>query len=174
MTTPPPQGQNPYPPQGQNPYGQPQGVAPYGQQAPAPYPPQQGAPYPPQQGAPYPPHQGGPVPPPAAPSRKGRKLLLRIGGFILVAIIIGVVKWQMGKSDAETISVGSCMHNNGTQISPDLKEVDCSSSDSEFEVVEKFDNTSDSNKCEAVKTSEIAYYQQGKGHDVVLCLKKAK
>ncbi|MFH8608569.1 hypothetical protein ACH4D5_13925 [Streptomyces sp. NPDC018029] len=165
MTTPPPQGQIPYPPQGQNPYGQ---------QAPAaPYPPQQGQP-----GAtqPYPPYnQGGPVPPaPAAPRGRGKKLLLRIGGFILVAILIAVGKWYLGKSDAESTSVGSCMHNEGTQISPDLKEVDCSSSDAEFEVVEKFDGTSDSNKCKAVKTSEIAYYQQGKGHNVVLCLKETK
>ncbi|MEU6123317.1 hypothetical protein [Streptomyces sp. NPDC047123] len=180
MTTPPPQGQTPYPPQGQNPYGQPQGGAPYGPpQGGAPQG-QQMAPYPPQPGqpggpaAPYPAfNQGGPVPPPAAP-RRGKKLLLRIGGFILVAILIAVGKWYLGKSDAETTSVGSCMHNEGTQFSPDLKEVDCSSSESEFEVVEKFDNTSDSDKCEAVKTSEIAYYQQGKGHNVVLCLKKTK
>ncbi len=175
MTTPPPQGQTPYPPQGQNPYGQPQGGAPYGQQAPtAPYPVPQGQPGMPQQ--PYPAfNQGGPVPPPA-PTRRGggKKLVLRIVGFIVVAILIAVGKWQFSKSDAESTSVGSCMHNKGTQFSPDLEEVDCSSSDSEFEVVEKFDNTSDSDKCEAVKTSEIAYYQSGKGHNVVLCLKKTK
>ncbi|MEW2391296.1 hypothetical protein AB0933_23395 [Streptomyces venezuelae] len=160
MTTPPPQGQTPYPPQGQNPYGQPQGgTAPYGQAPPAPYPAF---------------NQGGPVPPPPAPRRGGaKKLLLRIGGFILVAILIAVGKWYMGKSDAESTSVGSCMHNKGTEIRPDLEEVDCSSSDSEFKVVEKFDGTSDSSKCETVKTSEIAYYQSGKGHNVVLCLKKA-
>ncbi|MFF1377760.1 hypothetical protein [Streptomyces sp. NPDC058308] len=174
MTTPPPQGQMPYPPQGQNPYGQPQGGAPYGQQAStAPYPAHQGQPGMPQQ--PYPPHnQGGPVPPPAAPRGRGKKLLLRIGGFILVAILIAVGKTMLNKSDAESTSVGSCMHNEGTQFSPDLKEVDCSSSESEFKVVEKFDDTSDSDKCEAVKTSEVAYYQSGKGHNVVLCLKKTK
>ncbi|MFI1681600.1 MULTISPECIES: hypothetical protein [unclassified Streptomyces] len=174
MTTPPPQGQTPYPPQGQNPYGQPQGgVAPYGQAPPAPYPPQQGQPGGPT--APYPAfNQGGPVPPPPAPrGGRGKKLLLRIGGFILVAILIGVGKHYMTKSDAESTSVGSCMHNKGTQIRPELEEVDCGSSDSEFKVVEKFDGTSDSSKCETVKTSEVAYYQSGKGHNVVLCLKKA-
>ncbi|QEV19062.1 LppU/SCO3897 family protein [Streptomyces alboniger] len=167
MTTPPPQGQAPYPPQGQNPYGQPP--------AGAPYPPQPGQQGIPQQ--PYPAYnQGGPVPPPAAPSRGGRakKFILRIVGFILVAILIAVGKWYFGQSDAETTSVGSCMHNKGTQGTPDLEEVDCSSSDAEFKVVEKFDDTSDSTKCEAVKTSEIAYYQQGKGHNLVLCLKRTK
>ncbi|MEU1014983.1 hypothetical protein ABZ383_03220 [Streptomyces sp. NPDC005900] len=170
MTTPPPQGQAPYPPQGQAPYGQPQN--PYGQ-------PQGGAPQQGQPTAPQPPYpafnQGAPVPPPATPRQgRGKKLLLRIGGFILVAILIAVGKWYLGKSDAETTAVGSCMHNEGTDFKPDLKEVDCSSSDSEFKVVEKFDGTSDAEKCRAVKTSQIAYYQQGKGHDVVLCLKKTK
>ncbi|MET7360935.1 hypothetical protein ABZS76_21150 [Streptomyces sp. NPDC005562] len=174
MTTPPPQGQAPYPPQGQNPYGQPQGgVAPYGQAPAAPYPPQQGHPGGPT--APYPAfNQGGPVPPPPARRGGGKKLILRIVGFIVVAILIAVGKWMLTKSDAESTSVGSCMHNDGTQFSPDLKEVDCSSSDSQYKVVEKFDNTSDSDKCKAVKTSEIAYYQSGKGHNVVLCLKKTK
>ncbi|MGA4850005.1 LppU/SCO3897 family protein [Streptomyces sp. G5(2025)] len=164
MTTPPPQGQAPYPPQGQNPYGQPP--------AGAPYPPQPGQPTAPQQ--PYPAfNQGAPVPAPAAP-RRGKKLLLRIGGFILVAILIAVGKWYLGKSDAESIAVGSCMHNEGTMGQPEMNEVDCSSSDAEFKVVEKFDGTSDADKCEAVKASELAYFQQGKGHDVVLCLKRAK
>ncbi|MGW0534646.1 LppU/SCO3897 family protein [Streptomyces sp. NPDC003032] len=163
MTTPPPQGQAPYPPQGQNPYGQPQ--------AGAPYPPQQGQPTAPQQ--PYPAfNQGAPVPPPAAPRRGAKKFLLRISGFILVAILIAVGKWYFGQSDAETTSVGACMHNKGTEFTPDLQEVDCSSSDADFKVVEKFDDTSDSDKCKAVKTSEIAYYQEGKGHNLVLCLKK--
>ncbi|MET9130551.1 LppU/SCO3897 family protein [Streptomyces antibioticus] len=145
MSTPPPQGQNPFA------QGQPQ----------APYPPQQGA-------VPF-----APVPP-APPARRFSKKLLRIVGIIVLAIIIGVVKWQMGKTDAETTSVGSCMYNKGTQISPDLKTVDCSSSDAKYKVVEKFDNTSDSKKCEAVQEAEISYYQQGDNHDVVLCLKEIK
>ncbi|MFI2618943.1 hypothetical protein [Streptomyces sp. NPDC018584] len=114
------------------------------------------------------------MPPPAAPRRGAKKLLLRIGGFALVAILIAIGKWYFGSSDAETTSVGSCMQNEGTLSAPDLRDVDCSSSDAEFKVVEKFDNTSDGDKCEAVKTSEIAYYQKGKGHNVVLCLKKVK
>ncbi|NUV64012.1 hypothetical protein [Streptomyces sp. CAI-85] len=145
MSTPPPQGQNPFA------QGQPQ----------APYPPQQGT-------APF-----APVPP-APPARRFSKKLLRIVGIIVLAIIIGVVKWQMGKTDAETTSVGSCMYNKGTQISPDLKTVDCSSSDAKYKVVEKFDNTSDSGKCEAIQEAEISYYQQGDNHDVVLCLKEIK
>ncbi|MFF7447611.1 MULTISPECIES: hypothetical protein [unclassified Streptomyces] len=160
MSTPPPQGQNPYA---------------QGQQPQAPYPPQGGNPFaqgqpgvPPQGTAPY-----APVPP-APPSRRFGKKALRIVGFIVVAILIAGGKWFFSKTDAETTSVGSCMHNEGTQISPDLKTVDCTSSDAEYKVVEKFDDTSDDSKCEAVKTAEISYYQTGDGHDVVLCLKEVK
>lgn len=141
MTTPPPQGQNPF---AQN-----------------------------QPAAPAPGAFGAPTPPPA-PQKRVSKTLLRIGAFIAVAILIALGKWYFGQTDAETTSVGSCMHNEGTQSSPDLKEVDCSSSDAKYKVVEKFDDTSDSSKCEAVKEAEISYYQVGEGHNVVLCLKEVK
>ena len=100
--------------------------------------------------------------------------MIRILAVILVAILVAVGKWYLGKTDAETTAVGSCMHNKGTESSPDLKTVDCSSSDAEFKVVQKFDNTSDDSKCEAVKEATISYYQTGDGHDVVLCLKEVK
>ncbi|MFF9116343.1 hypothetical protein ACF09Y_12190 [Streptomyces massasporeus] len=162
MTTPPPQG---------NPFAQGQPAA--APQAPVPpqggYPQQPGQPgFPPQGAAPY-----APVPP-SAPSRRFSKKLLRVVGIIVVAIIIGVVKWQIGKTDAETTAVGSCMQNKGTQSQPDLSTVDCSSRDAQYEVVEKFDNTSDDSKCATVKEAEIAYYQVGDNHDVVLCLKSVK
>ncbi len=101
-----------------------------------------------------------------------KKKLISIAGFIVVAALIGGAKWWFGQTDAETTKVGSCMHNEGTQFSPDLKTVDCSSSEAEFEVVEKFDNTSDDSKCETVKEATISYYQKGQGHNVVLCLKE--
>ncbi|MFE0453361.1 hypothetical protein ACFW2D_19140 [Streptomyces sp. NPDC058914] len=150
MTTPPPAGQNPYAqppvPQGQQPY------------------------------APFP-TQGAPVPPPA-PAGRGGKKALRILGIIVVGLLVLGVKfgigWWADRTDAETTSVGSCMHNEGTDINPDLQEVDCSASEAEFQVVEKFDDTSDDTKCEAVKEATISYYQVGGGHNVVLCLKETK
>ncbi|MCT7351460.1 hypothetical protein N4P33_04645 [Streptomyces sp. 15-116A] len=156
MTTPPPQG---------NPFAQGQQPQPYGQ------PPQGG--FPQQAGQPGFPPPGAPVPPPAA--KRFSKKVLRIVGFIVIAVLIAVGKWWWGQSDAETASVGSCMHNEGTQISPDLKTVDCSSSDAQYKVVEKFDDTSDDSKCEAVKEATISYYQTGSNsHKVVLCLKEVK
>ncbi|MFJ8081616.1 hypothetical protein ACIQ6Y_13475 [Streptomyces sp. NPDC096205] len=155
MSTPPPQGQNPFA-QGQNPYAQ------------APVPAQPGQP-----GQPGFPQQGAPVPPPAQ-GKPFSKKLLRIGGFIVIAIIIAVVKWQMGKTDAETTAVGDCMHNKGSMTSADLETVDCSSTDAQYKVIEKFDDTSDTDKCNTVTGTEIAYYQTGDGHNLVLCLKEVK
>ncbi|MFE4051394.1 hypothetical protein [Streptomyces sp. YIM B13518] len=156
MTTPPPQG-NPFA-QGQQ---QPQGQA-------------DQAPFPQQAGQPGFPPPGTPVPPPA-PAKRFSKKALRIVGFIVIAALIAVGKWFFGQTDAETTSVGSCMHNEGTQISPELKTVDCSSGDAQYKVVEKFDNTSDDSKCETVQEATISYYQTGdSSHNVVLCLKEVK
>ncbi|MEU6524590.1 hypothetical protein ABZ892_17640 [Streptomyces sp. NPDC046924] len=163
MTTPPPQG-NLFAQGQQQPYGQPQGQAPH--------PPQGG--FPQQAGQPGFPPQGAPVPPPTPAGRFSKKLL-RVLGLIVVAVLIALGKWFFGQTDAETTSVGSCMHNEGTQASPDLKTVDCSSGDAQYKVVEKFDNTSDDSKCEAVQEATISYYQTGSSsHKVVLCLKEVE
>ncbi|MET8981626.1 hypothetical protein ABZX85_39140 [Streptomyces sp. NPDC004539] len=151
MTTPPPQGQNPYAQQ----------PAPMGQQQPQPY-------------GQFP-GQGAPVPPPAPPKRN--KKLVRVLGILGVIVVAAVVKVGIGSvfnsdSEAETTSVGACMHNDGDNSNPDLSEVDCTSDKAQYKVVQKFDNTSDDSKCEAVKDSTIAYYQIGTGHNVVLCLKE--
>lgn len=177
MTVPPP-------PQGQNPYAQ-TPTAPTGQPAGQPgVPPQQpGQPGVPPQGpyAPFPQQQGGPFPAPPAPPapRKSKKALKVIGGIVVAVLIIGLkfgagwgLGWLFGRDDAETTSVGSCMHNDGTQSSPDLQEVDCSSGKSQYKVVEKFGGSSDSSKCDNVKDATISYIQYGNGHDVVLCLKE--
>ncbi|OIJ91952.1 LppU/SCO3897 family protein [Streptomyces colonosanans] len=164
MTTPPPQGPNPYAqdptmPTGQQP-GQP-GVPPQ-----APY-----APFP-NQGAPA------PVPPQAGPGKRSSKKAVRlIGGIVVAVIVIGLkfgAGWFLDRSDAETTSVGACMHKKGTDSNPDLKEVDCSSSDAQYKVVEKFDGSKDQDKCENVKDAEFSFVQYGGGHDVVLCLKENK
>ncbi|MFQ6144870.1 hypothetical protein [Streptomyces sp. SID10815] len=168
------------PPQGPNPYAQ-APTAPAGQQPGQPYPPHQpGQQYPPQQPyAPFPQQQGAPVPPPPAPAGKriGKKAL-RIIGAIVVAVIIAVLKfgagWFLTRDDAETTSVGSCMHNDGTMSKPDLKDVGCSSGKAEYEVVEKFDGSTDQDKCKTVSNATISYVQYGGGHDVVLCLKEVK
>ncbi|MCF0087032.1 hypothetical protein SAMN05216260_103197 [Streptomyces griseoaurantiacus] len=119
-------------------------------------------------------------PAPTPPTgRGGKKALKIIGGVVVAVLIIGLkfgagwgLGWLFGRDDAETTSVGNCMHNDGTQTSPDLQEVDCSSDKAQYEVVEKFGGSKDSSKCEDVKDATISYIQYGNGHDVVLCLKE--
>ncbi|MEU6481333.1 hypothetical protein ABZ858_31570 [Streptomyces sp. NPDC047017] len=178
MTTPPPQGQNPYAQVPTAPLGQQPGQPGVPQQ---PYPQQQ--PYPPQQPyAPFPQQQGAPVPPPPAPAKRGGKKMLRIVGGIVVAVLLGLLKfggalglgWFLSRDDAETTSVGSCMHNDGTMSKPDLKDVDCSSGNAQYKVVQKFDSSTDESKCQTVTDATVSYVQYGGGHDVVLCLKETK
>lgn len=139
-------------------------------------------PYPPQQPYGSFPQQGAPLPPPPAPPRRRGKKALGILGAITVFVLVTALKvggiaglgWLLGRDDAETTSVGSCMHNDGTYTSPDLNEVDCSSSGAQYKVLQKFDDSSDETKCKSVTDSTIYYVQTGGGHDVVLCLKETK
>ncbi|MGW1256156.1 LppU/SCO3897 family protein [Streptomyces sp. NPDC002513] len=174
MTTPPP-------PQGTNPYAQ-QPPAPMGQQPGQPGVPPQQPGYPGAPQAPYAPfpNQGAPapMPPQAGPGKRSSKKALRIVGGLIVGILVLAVKfgigWWANETDAETTSVGACMHNNGSNSKAELNEVDCSSSEAQYQVVQKFDGSTDDTKCEAVKDAAISYVQYGNGHDVVLCLKDNK
>ncbi|AVH57689.1 MULTISPECIES: LppU/SCO3897 family protein [Streptomyces] len=150
MTTPPPQGQNPFA-QGQQPYGQPpQGQNPYGQQP--------GQPGFPQQGAPY-----DPVPPQRP--KRGIKQYLRIA-VIVFAVIAAGVGWIASRDDANTAKVGDCMSisNPESTTDPGLEVVDCSSSKAKYKVEEK---KSDNSGCDRTKYSE--YTETGK-NDFTLCL----
>ncbi|WP_406507717.1 hypothetical protein [Streptomyces sp. NBC_00212] len=156
MTT-PPQGQNPYAQNPNAPYGQPQGGVP---QQPSPY---------------F--NQGAPIPnaPVGTPTRKTSKAVLRIVAVIVIAILVAVGKWWFSQTDAETTAVGSCMHNSGTTLKPDLSTVDCSAGNAQYKVVGKFDNTSDDSKCAAISEAQVSYIQSGSSdHNVVLCLAPVK
>ncbi|MFD9910264.1 hypothetical protein [Streptomyces sp. NPDC059063] len=164
MSTPPPQGQNPFA-QGQPPAGPPQGGAPYGQQPPVgqvPYPPQPGAP---QQGVPY--YQGGPNPVPPRKSKK--KLIFGIVAVAAVAVIAGGAVWA-GQDEASAAEVGDCMSigNPESKDDPDLKIVGCGDSDAKYKVAKKMD----SGTCDIRKYA--TYRETGGGDDFTLCLKPLK
>ncbi|OPG09384.1 hypothetical protein B1R27_06390 [Streptomyces sp. GKU 895] len=171
MSTPPPQGQNPFA-QGQQPYGQPQ--------AQAPYPPQDGNPYAQGQQPGFPQQQGGvpyaPVPP-AQPKRKlSFKTIKNI--VIVVAVVgIGIGGWISSRDDANTAAVGDCMHRGSSDDNnPDLEVVDCGSSKAQFTVLAKIEGTFSGSlaetKCAAeAKDFQYVYTESGDGTDFLLCLK---
>ncbi|MFF3660158.1 LppU/SCO3897 family protein [Streptomyces olivochromogenes] len=158
MTTPPPQGQNPFA-QGQQPYGQPpQDQAPYG-------PPPQG--YPQQPAQPGFPQQG-PIPyAPVAPQRpkRGVKWYLRIV-VVVCALIAAGVGYISSRHDPDTAKVGDCMSisNPDSSTDPGLKVVDCTSPKAKYKVAEK---KSDDSGCDRTKYAE--YTETGKD-DFTLCL----
>ncbi|MGV9559173.1 LppU/SCO3897 family protein [Streptomyces sp. NPDC003401] len=158
MTTPPPQGQNPFAQQGQQPYGQPQGQAPY--------PPQPGQPT-----APY-----GAVPP-APPSRKVSFKLIKNIVVVLAVIGVGIGVFISSRDDANTAAVGDCMHRGSTNDNdPDLEVVECSSSKAQYVVLAKvkgdFSQTSAETKCtQEAKDFQYSYTETGDGSNFLLCLK---
>ncbi|MFD4986047.1 hypothetical protein [Streptomyces sp. NPDC058374] len=176
MTTPPPQGQNPY---GQQP---PQGENPYSQQPAAPGQPQQGVPpqgVPPQgfpQQGPY----AAPGMPGAAPEppRRNKKNIVRIvGACVVLAVIAG--GWLASRDDAKTAAVGDCMHRgNDDDNNPDLEVVECGSGQAEYKVLAKiegkFTGMIAQSKCEAeAKGFKYAYTETGDSKSFVLCLDDA-
>ncbi|NGO75910.1 hypothetical protein G6045_09525 [Streptomyces sp. YC504] len=163
MTTPPPQGQNPFA-QGQNPYGQqPQGGNPYGQPT-AP----QGVP---QQPSPYFNQGGAPVPPPA-PRGGGLKKVLRFGLPIAGLLVAGIAYLVVGGDDAEKLAVGDCLRNKGTDSNASVEKLDCSDSKATHTVLKKADgSTLASLACTSVqdKTTATLTWQEG-SDSFVLCL----
>ncbi|WP_255949455.1 LppU/SCO3897 family protein [Streptomyces odontomachi] len=170
------------PPQGQNPFAQ--GQPAYGQQPP----PQGGYGYPPQQGQPgpqgqpgmqQPPYfnQGGPatMPPPQRP-RKSFKSILRVAGAI-VGLIVIVGGWYASRDDADTASVGDCMHRGSQDDNdPDLEVVDCSSAKAQYTVLAKikgnYGEQTANTKCKAeAQDYQYVYTETGDGEDFLLCLK---
>ncbi|MFJ3924330.1 hypothetical protein [Streptomyces sp. NPDC090022] len=171
----PPQGYPAQPGQGYPPppgYGHPQapGQAPYGAPQPQPYPPQQpGQPVQQQWNAP---------PPPAPPAKRmGVLKILKIIGAVAVVIMIGV-GYFLSQDDADHAKAGDCLKNNGTTISPDLQVVKCGGADAQYKVVEVFQDTVDSTKCEG--KSDMGYHEQTRGgrrssgKQFVLCIDEIK
>lgn len=176
VTTPPPQGQNPFA-QGQNPYGQPQGRAPYPPQGG--YPQQPGQPGVPQQ--PGFPQQGGSPYASVPPQPSGRKLSFKtIKNIVIGVVVIGVIigGFLASRDDANSAAVGDCMHRGSTSNNnPDLEVVECGSADAQYVVLAKIEGsyTTDavaSSKCEAkAKDFQYVYTESGDGSDFLLCLK---
>ena len=154
MTTPPPQGQNPFA-QGQPPQGQ----APYGQQPP------QG--YPQQPGQPGFPQQAGYAPVPPERPKRPIKQYLR-GGVAVVVVIAAAVGWFASRHDPDTAKVGDCMSisNPESSTDPGLKVVDCGNAKAKFKVAQK---KTDDSGCDRTKYAE--YTETGK-NDFTLCLEE--
>jgi hypothetical protein len=102
-----------------------------------------------------------PEPAPGAPGRPmdaGKPLFKRpaaLGLLLPLLVIVLIVVSNLNKTpDA---AVGSCVYNKGTTAKPDVKVVDCTSSDADYKVVGKIDNKADGDACAKFETSTVSY-----------------
>ncbi|MEZ0092010.1 hypothetical protein [Streptacidiphilus sp. EB129] len=114
-----------------------------------------------------------PVPPVPAPSKKkgfGGKLAIRLG--VLVLIAGGVVVYNYASGNPSTASVGDCVHNKGTDSSPDVSIVDCKDATADYKVLKTLSSTN-TDDCNNVPGTVAAYTQSGGNEgDTLLCLGK--
>ncbi|MFD7155189.1 hypothetical protein ACFV9C_11340 [Kribbella sp. NPDC059898] len=112
-----------------------------------------------------------PTPGPGRPMDPGKPLFQRpaivmlLVPFAVIALLI-VTNLNSVENKAQ---VGACVVNKGTSSSPDVKVVDCSSSDAEYRVIDKL-NSTDESQC---GDNADATYVDEKA-DYTLCLAKIK
>jgi hypothetical protein len=160
VTTPPPQGQNPFaqnqPAQGQNPFAQ---------QPPQGYPQQPGQPGFPQQPI------GGYAPVPPQPPKRGFRQYLRIILAIAgVAVVVG--GWLISDDeDAKKLAVGDCLYNKGTSGDADVVQVDCTDPKATHKVLKKADGAALSQlTCQSVAGTTATLTWEETGSSFTLCL----
>jgi hypothetical protein len=109
----------------------------------------------------------GAVPPGAAPKKKNTRLIITLSVVAALVIIGGITALINRKSDPANAKVGDCIHY-GSQTN--VKVVDCGSSDAQFRVVQRVDNTSDQSACDNVADSDVSLYTTGSGSKYTLCV----
>ncbi|MCX4533976.1 hypothetical protein OHA79_24005 [Streptomyces sp. NBC_00841] len=112
----------------------------------------------------------------------GKKTFLAVRNIVIIVVALGALAglkfgWdKIFESDAKAASVGDCLQNKGSNISPDMASADCSSSAAEYKVAEVHDGTTETDLCDAKKY--VAYTETSGSRksrtSVVLCLTPMK
>ncbi|MFI5732886.1 toxin-antitoxin system, toxin component [Kribbella sp. NPDC051587] len=106
------------------------------------------------------------------PMNPGKPLFKRPQALMLlapIAIIAAIVIGNITTTTTSEATVGSCVVNKGSDSDPDVKVVDCSSSDAQYRVVGKLTGTDDS-ACEQFPGFEASYTKQERYSSYTLCL----
>ncbi|GAB3923617.1 hypothetical protein GCM10029976_014090 [Kribbella albertanoniae] len=107
------------------------------------------------------------------PMNVGKPLFKRPQALMLlvpIAIIAAIVIGNLTTTSTSEATVGSCVVNKGTDSNPDVKVVDCSSSEAQYRVVGKLDNTTDDSRCEQFPGFEASYTKKERYTRYTLCL----
>ncbi|MDX3356234.1 hypothetical protein PV703_23545 [Streptomyces sp. ME01-24h] len=108
---------------------------------------------------------------PGTPADPGRPILLRPTALgLLIPVILVAGGWLLLHDDPEYAEVGDCVHSNGEVLFPDVSVVDCGSAKAQYEVVGRFDDTTDTGRCAAYPRSVAAFRAEHGSTAYVLCL----
>ena len=91
-----------------------------------------------------------------------------LGALIPIAVIALIIFANLNSTS--NADVGSCVVNKGTSGNPDVKVVDCTSSDAEYRIVGKLDNSTDDSRCQDFAGSEASYVYERGSTKYTLCL----
>lgn len=108
---------------------------------------------------------------PGTPADPGKPLFLRPAalGLLLPVAIVGGLFFTL-HNDPEYAAVGDCVHNSGSEFFPDVSVVDCDNADADFEIIGRFENTTDTSGCDGFARTQAAYRAEVGHTKYVLCL----
>ncbi|RAJ34609.1 hypothetical protein K353_05255 [Kitasatospora sp. SolWspMP-SS2h] len=114
-----------------------------------------------------------PAPVPGAPGTPlptGRPLYRRpqVLGLLIPVVAVGALLYSI-QQDPDYADVGDCVHNSGSNLSPDVSVVDCGGSDADFRVVGRL-SSSDADACTAFPEAEAGYWVDKGSSSYTLCL----
>ncbi|GAB3824881.1 LppU/SCO3897 family protein [Kribbella italica] len=116
-----------------------------------------------------------PEPMPGAPGRPmnpGKPLFKRpeiLGVLLPILVIAAIVIGNLTTTTSSEAKVGDCVQNAGTASDPDVKVVDCSSADAEYEVLGRV-SSSVSSTCDLYQDATVTYTEKRGSSGYTLCL----
>ncbi|MGW6276377.1 LppU/SCO3897 family protein [Kribbella sp. NPDC055071] len=111
---------------------------------------------------------------PGQPMNPGKPLFQRpaILGLLIPVAVIGLIIFASLQPTPSNADVGQCVLNKGTTSDPNVKVVDCGSTDAEYRIVGKLDDTTDDSRCQEFAGSEASYVYESGSTKYTLCLAK--
>ena len=112
-----------------------------------------------------------PAPGPGRPMDPGKPLFQRpviLGLLIPVAVLALIIFANLNSTS--NADVGQCVQNKGTSSNPDVSVVDCGSSDAEYKIVGKLDDSTDDTQCDQFAGSVASYVYERGSTKYTLCL----
>ncbi|GAA1565595.1 hypothetical protein GCM10009804_22860 [Kribbella hippodromi] len=117
-----------------------------------------------------------PQPGPGRPMDPGKPLVQRPAMLMLLLpiVFIGLIVFANLNSTESKANVGACVVNQGTTRNPDVKVVDCSSSEAAFRIVGRIDDSTDDSQCDQYADAQASYYYSKGSTKYTLCLAPVK